>query len=125
MKAHLRLRGPGGGAKYKAPMIRRALYEWWSSIRYAIDWKQLVENRRSRGKKHLCRFPRSILRIKVYQLLADHAAACILNGRPVVKINPDSWWFKRLEEEYGLSMRCANRKYKVPRRVLKERLDFF
>ena len=106
-------------------MIRRALYEWWSSIRYAIDWKQLVGNRRSRGKKHLARFPRPILRIKIYQFLSDHAAACILNGHLVVSINPDSWWFRRFEEECGLSMRCANRECAVPKHVQKERMEIF
>ncbi len=122
---HLRLRGLGGGAKYKAPLIRRALYEWWSSIRYAIDWKQLVENRRSRGKKHLARFPRSVLRVKLNQLQADQATASILQGVRVVTIKPDSWWFRRWEEEFGLSMRQANRKYAVPRYVQKERMEIF
>ena len=123
--AHLRLRGFGGGRKYRAPLIRRALYEWFTSIRYAIDWKQLVENRRSRGKKHLARFPRSVLRVKVNQLQADQAAACILHGVPSVAIKADSWWFKRWEEEFGLSMRQANRKYAVPRHVQKERMEIF
>ena len=122
---HLRLRGLGGGARYKAPLIRRALYEWWSSIRYAIDWKKLAENRRNRGKKHLARFPRSVLRVKVNQLQADQAAASILHGVPVVTIKPTSWWFRRWEEEFGLAMRQANRKYAVPRYVQKERMEIF
>ena len=95
--SHLRLRGLGGGRSYKAPLIRRALYEWWSSIRYAIDWKQLAENRRSRGKKHLARFPRSVLRVKVNQLQADQAAASILHGVRVLTLQPTSWWFRRWE----------------------------
>jgi hypothetical protein len=111
---HLRLRGLGGGPKYKASLIRRALYEWWSGIRYAIDWKKLVENRRSRGKKHLARFPRSVLRVKLNQLQADQATASILHGVRAVTIKPDSWWFRRWEEEFGLAMRQANRKYAVP-----------
>ena len=125
VSSHKRFRGFGAGAKHKAPLVRQALYEWWSSIRYAIDWKQLAEHRRSRGKKHLARFPRSILRLKVLQLLADHAAACLLNSHPVQTVIPDSWWFKRWEEEYGLSMRLANRKYAVPRYVQKERMEIF
>ena len=125
VKSHMRLRALGAGAKYKAPLVRGGLYEWWSGIRYAIDWKKLVETRRSRGKKHLARFPRSVLRVKVNQLQADLAAACILHGLPVVTINPDSWWFKRWEDEFGLSMRQANRKYAVPRYVQKERMEIF
>jgi hypothetical protein len=44
---------------------------------------------------------------------------------PVISFKPDSWWFKRWEEEHGLSMRKANRKYQVPRAVLKRRLEIF
>ena len=61
----------------------------------------------------------------MHQLLEHLAYACLLGGNPVQTLNPDSWWFKRWEEEYGLSMRKANRKYQVPRAVLKERLELF
>ena len=61
-----RVRAPGGGRHHKVPLLRQALYEWWSSMRYAIEWKQLAANRRSRGKKNLARFPRSLLRVKVH-----------------------------------------------------------
>ena len=94
-------------------------------MRYAIDWKQLIAENRSRGKKHLVRFPRSVLKLQVNILLQNLAHASLLNGRPVESFKPDSWWFKRWEEEYGLSMRVANRKFKVPRKVQKERLDIF
>ena len=107
VKSHSRFRGVGAGAKCRAPLVRQALYQWWSSIRYAIDWKQLAENRRSRGKKHLARFPRSVLRLKLLQLLADHAGACLLNSRPVQTVDPISWWFRRWEEDFGLSLRLA------------------
>ena len=120
-----RKNGPRQGKHHKVPLVRQALYEWWTSMRYAIDWKQLVANRRSRGKKNLARFPRSILRVKVYQLLEDHAYACLLNGVSVQKVDPNSWWFKRWGESYGLCMRKANRKCTVPRKVLKERLEIF
>ena len=36
-----------------------------------------------------------------------------------------SSWCRRWEEDYGLSMRMANRKYAVPRHVVKERLEIF
>jgi len=120
-----RHRGPGAGRPFKAPLVRQALYEWWSGIRYAIDWTQLVANHRMRGKKHLARFPRSLLVLKVHQLLEHLAYAALLNGSPVETVLPDAWWFKRWEDEYGLSMRKANRKYSVPRPVLKERLEIF
>lgn len=118
-----RQRNYGGGRPPKAPLVRAALYEWWSALRYSIDWTQLAEERRSRGKKCLARFPRSVLALKCRQLLADHAYACLLNGMPVETFKVDSWWCRRWEQEHGLSMRVANRKYEVPRKIQKERLD--
>jgi len=120
-----RHRAHGAGRPYTQPLVRQALYEWWSSIRYAIDWKTMATSRRSRGKKILARFPRSVLILKVRQLLEELAYASLLNGVPMQSFEPDSWWFKRWEDEYGLSMRVANRKYQVPRHVLKERLEIF
>ena len=125
VKAYTRRRRAGGGARVKLFFLRKALYEWWSSIRYAIDWSKMAEERRSRGKSNLARFPRSVLRLKMQQLLAEHAQACLLSGLPVETVNLDSWWFSRWEEDHGLSMRCANRKYEVPRKVQKERLEIF
>ena len=122
---YARKRSFGGGRQCAAPLVRQALYEWWTSIRFAIDWKQLIAENRKRGKKHLARFPRTVIRLKVYELLQDHVYACLLNGSPMASFKPTSCWFKRWEEDYGLSMRCANRKYKVPRDVLKERLEVF
>ena len=104
-----RRRAPGAGRQFKAHCVREALYEWWSGIRYAIDWKQLIAENRSRGRKHLARFPRSILRLKVQQLLRDHAYACLLNGVPVASFKADSHWCRRWEEDYGLSMRRGRR----------------
>ena len=59
------------------------------------------------------------------QLLQDYAYACLLNGVPAETVKADSWWCRRWEEDYGLSMRKANRKYAVPRQVVKERLEIF
>ena len=50
VKSWQRQRAPGGGRPFKAPLLRQALYEWWSGIRYAIDWGALITSRRSRGK---------------------------------------------------------------------------
>ena len=65
------------------------------------------------------------MRVKVQQLLREHAHASILNGVPVQTIKPDSWRFQRWQEDYGLSLRQANRKIAVPRHVLKARLELF
>jgi hypothetical protein len=63
------------------------------------------------------------LKLKARQFVQDYVHACLVNGQPVVSFTPDSHWFRRWEAEYGLSMRRANRKYAVPRRIVKERLE--
>ena len=59
-----RRRSIGGGRKVRAPLVRKALYEWWAGIRYAISWESHIGDRRSRGRKCLARFPRSVMRAK-------------------------------------------------------------
>ena len=76
-------------------------------------------------KKNLARFPRSLVKIKLEELLREYAYACLLNGVPVQTIKPDSHWFARWQEDYGLSLRKANREFAVPRDVLKVRLEMF
>ena len=85
----------------------------------------MIAENRSRGRKHLARFPRSVLQLKAQQLLRDYSYSCLLNGVPVVSVKLDSWWHKRWQEEYGLSMRLANRKYQVSRHIVKERMEIF
>ena len=46
---------------------------------------------RSRGRKHLARFPRAVLRLKAQQLLQDYTYACLLNGVPVQTVRTNSW----------------------------------
>ena len=56
--AHLRMRVAGGGRRHKAVIVRQELYEWYASIRFAIDWKRVIEENRSRGLKKTWRgFP--------------------------------------------------------------------
>ena len=49
----------------------------------------------------------------------------MLHGQPVTTFHADAHWFTRWEEDYGLSMKQANRKYAVPRGVIKQRLEIF
>ena len=65
------------------------------------------------------------MKVKVQQLLQEHAHASLLAGAPVQSFNPDSQWFNRWQEDYGLSLRKASRRYAVPKNVLKERLELF
>ena len=99
MPMRKRIRAPGAGRRPSAPFLRRALYEWWSGIRYAEAIYR--KSQQSRKKKDLVSSPRSVLRLKVNQLLEHLAYACLLNGSPVQSIQPDAWWFNRWEEDYG------------------------
>ena len=124
----LRKRRPGAGRQYANLFVRQELYHWWCSMRYAIDWRQLIAENRSCGgtrKKNLARFPRSVLLVKVWQLQTEYAHASLLSGVNVRCFQPSYWWLSRWEEEYGLSLRKTNRKYAVPRAVQKERMELF
>ena len=122
-----RQRREGAGTKQKAPIVRQALYEWWAGLRYAVDWKKHAGRCAvvTGQKKIMGRFPRSVLRAKVNQLLTDYAYASLVNGVKVDMFVPDRRWFRNWEAEYGLSMRKPNRRYQIPRNVLMERLEIF
>ena len=89
----LRQRREGAGTTRKAGIVRQALYEWWTGLRYAIDWKKHAANRAKRNKKVLARFPRAVLRAKVIHLLQDYAYAALLNGERVDTFIPSARWF--------------------------------
>ena len=118
-----RQRAPGGGAKFKLPCVREALYEWFVGLRYGIDWQRLAAERRGRGHARLCRLPRSLITAKATQLVLEYVQACLLSGEPAVAVHIDSHWHRKFEDEYGLCMRKANRKYSVPKPIVKERQE--
>jgi hypothetical protein len=116
---------PGQGRSPTAQCVRQALYEWFIDIRDAIDWTELNAENRSRGNRQLSRFPRSILKLSVHQLLQDYTYACMMNGVAVKSFKCDSWWRRRCEADYGLSMRMVNIPYSVPRAIVTERMEMF
>ena len=104
-------------------MVRQQLFEWFIALRYSIDWARWNKDCRSSGDhKSIGRFPRSLLRSKVKQLLADYLRACFNAGAKAVGFNPTGRWFKEWECDYGLSMLQPNRKFKVSRHVQDERV---
>ena len=48
---HQRQRGPEAGRSFEEPIIRQELYGWWSSMRFAIDWRPLKAQNRDGGRK--------------------------------------------------------------------------
>jgi len=104
--------------------VRENLYEWFVQMCYSIDWKKYDAALRSNDNfKAIGRFPFSLLRQKTKQLMHEYCQASLLAGERPAVAGVHTWhWFKRWQMEYGLSLRAPNRKYKVPKAVLEERL---
>jgi hypothetical protein len=125
IREHKRRRRQGLQGKPPAcQIVRQQLFDWFMTMRYSIDWHGLERQLRSGGKvKCIGRFTRSLLLTKVKQLLQNYVHECLVHGQPAQIFVPRSDWFSRFENEYGLSMRKPNRKYKVPKAVLEQRLE--
>ncbi len=112
------------GRPLHVPWLREALYEWFTAARYSIDWKEVRASLRSGGgKKCIARFTRHLVRQKARQLLQDYCYQSLLQGKHAVGVHLTARWFTEWEQDHGLSMRKANRKYKVPKAVMEERLE--
>ena len=87
--------------------------DWYSKIRHSVDCKIM------------CRFPKKCLLVKAQMLQEDYLVTCMkMNVQPeVVDVGPR--WLNELLSEYRISDRIPNRKFKVPRWVLGERLEIF
>ena len=120
-----RRRRPGKQGRPAAlPWLRQALYEWWSSMRYSVDWKAVAQGVAPQLRpKRLARFTRSVLKAKAQQLLADYLATALTAGSAARGVSLRPTWFANWQKEFGLSMRRPNRKYKVPKAVLMDRLE--
>jgi hypothetical protein len=120
--------GDCGAHLVKAPIVRRKMYEWWLSVRWSVDWQkqqsELNGRLKSRGlRKAMGRFPRSMLQQKCLQLQTEYAEESLKRGLTVKLFAPTTKWFKGWEQEYGLSMRAPNRKYKCSKELLGQRLE--
>ena len=69
---------PGTGS-IRCAWVRGALYQWFVSIRYSVDWKACEGKARSSGQpKCLARFTRGLLRQKLMQLMLDYCSQCLV-----------------------------------------------
>ena len=113
-----------GTQSVRCPWVRDALYQWFVSVRYSVDWKVCEGKARSSGQpKCLARFTRALLRQKVKQLVIDYCSQCLLRGQKPTTFQPTARWFSGWQREYGLSVRKPNRKHKVPKAVMVERSE--
>ena len=86
---------------------------WYSIVRHSVD------------VKIMCRFPKKVLLVKAKMLQQDYYAACLKKKVEPEHVQVDGSWLQMLLAEYRLSSRRPNRKFKVPRCVLAERLKLF
>ena len=73
--------------------------------------------------KRLARFTASMIKTKANQLLQEYCTQSLKAGRRPLVPQLRSRWFRGWRKEYGLSMRKPNRKYKVPKDVMAQRLE--
>jgi len=116
----------GAGKLALCNFVREGLFEWFVSMRYSIDWRKYNSSLRSAGRyKAIGRFPVAVLRDKAKQLLQEYLRVSLMQGHRRVGMAIDWKWLKRWEIEYGLSMRAPNRKFKVSKQILEERLTIW
>ena len=110
------------GAPLKSPWLYEHLYEWWVSMRYAIDWNQGADSVQAVYKslpRHKClaRFTRSILMAKAKQICMWYVREMMLRDHVPKCVRPSHMWISRWAKAYGLKWKRPNRKYKVPKQV--------
>ena len=111
MKHRQRVRG-AQGRKLACPWVRQELYEWFARLRYSIDWEAVRACHRGRNKHQTPGY-----------FGANYCEQCLVRGVRPETFKPTSRWFEHWQAEYGLNMRRPNRKYKVPKAVMAERLE--
>ena len=118
-------RSRGGGRAAACAWLRQALFEWWSGMRHSVDWTTIKRGcpSFSQEPKKLARFTQAMLTQKASELIASYCSSGLKEGckpRPP-QLSP-AWW-KGWRREYGLSMKHPNRRFKVQRVVLMQRLE--
>ena len=69
--------------------------------------------------------PEKVMLVKAQVIQQDYYAACLKEKVEAEHVQVDGPWLNALLAEYRLSSRKPNRKFKVPRWVLGERLKLF
>ena len=113
VRDHLRRRNFGGGRHRACQPVRELLAEWYSIMRHSVDVKVM------------CRFPKKVLLTKARQLQQDYYVAHMKKGSELETVQLKGRWLGDFMREYRISSRRPNRKFKVPRVVLAERLSIF
>ena len=89
------------------------LYEWFSTIRHSIKGKGKV------------RFPKKVLECKAMLFLQEYCKLMLTAGESPQAPVVTGKWLDRWMVEYRVCLRKPNRKFKVTKAVLEERLRIF
>ena len=108
-----RRRAKGAGRRRSCTIIREMLIMWYSIIRHSVN------------VKIMCRFPKKVLLVKALMLQQDYYASCLRNKLRPEHVLINGAWLNDFLDQYRISQRRPNRKFKVPREVLKQRLKIF
>ena len=108
-----RRRVGGQGAPRRAVRVREGLFMWYNIIRHSVDMKIM------------CRFPKLAFKVKANQLYQEYLLCCLNLGENPEHVNINDRWINDWLRENRLTDRKPNRKWKVSRPVLAERLKIF
>ena len=108
-----RRRGIGAGRHTNQCVVRQMLMEWWGIIRHSVDVKIMV------------RIPKKVLLVKAQMLQEEYFASCLRNRVEPERVSINPRWLNTVLLQNRIVHRRPNRKFKVPRWVLAERLEIF
>ena len=94
------------GRPVLAPMLRENLFEWFCSLRASIT----------------VRVPSKLLMLKAKCIASEMLGEMRRTGNFVRMPNLDREWLWRFRKHYSISLKKPNKKYKVKKSVLRERL---
>ena len=113
VRDYKRRRNFGAGRHRACGSLREQLAEWYSIMRHSVDVKVM------------CRFPKKVLLTKAIQLQEEYYVAHLKQGKTLQTVQLNGKWLAGFMREYRIVSRRPNRKFKVPRVVLAERLSLF
>ena len=94
------------GRPSRAQWVREELWEWFCSLKRSVT----------------SRIPVSMVMRQAEVLVERYIRICMDAGVPADSVVVDCGWLRRWRREYRVSLRKPNRRWKVPRAVLLERL---
>ncbi len=95
------------GRPPKASLVKDMLFEWFCSIKRSVKG----------------RISPAVITVKARGLMQEHIEEHLRRGMQAKAAVVNSSWVFRWRREYGVSFRLPNRKWKVSRSVLKQRLQ--